>query len=209
MMDSGARTWAATGFTAGTFAQTTRGLRPIERLLPGEDALEFRDGSTAPLLQLHVAEFSEADLAQMEDLRPVRIPPQSLGDHVPERTLTVAQSVHIHAQGRLVNRVTEHPEVLLPVSALVGLNGIEAVLPKGGVTYYHLVTQAHQVMRVEGLMSETLFLGEAGPLQDAYAALATHDAAAFPRLDRETAQRLTAKMARKNRDFAPEDANET
>ncbi|MEM6276621.1 MAG: Hint domain-containing protein [Pseudomonadota bacterium] len=193
----------ATGFAAGTFVQTARGLRPIERLVPGDDELEFRDGTTAPLLHLHKAMFTAADLEANDALRPVAIPALSLGGTVPTRPLLASADVRIHAQGRLVNRVAETPEVLLPVTSLLGSSDIEQTLPAGGITYYHLVTAAHQLLRVEGLMCETLFLGE-GADQDLCAAIEavtgtlSHDAV-LPRIDAETGARLTEKLAQKGR----------
>ncbi|MEM1233636.1 MAG: Hint domain-containing protein [Pseudomonadota bacterium] len=193
----------ATGFAAGTLVQTARGLRPIERLVAGEDALEFRDGTTAPLLHLHGATFTEADLEADDALHPVAIPALALGGSVPARPLLVSRDVRIHAQGRLVNRVAETPEVLLPVSSLLGAPDIERVRPAGGMTYYHLVAATHQVLRVEGLMCETLYLGP-GADGDLRAAIEARTGTlihteTFPRIDAETGARLTEKLARKGR----------
>ena len=197
------RAWAATGFAAGTFVQTARGLRPIERLQPGVDELEFRDGTTGPLKHLHIARFTAEELADAPEVRPMRIPALTLGGTVPERPLIASRDIRIHAQGRLVGRVTEKPEVLMPAEALLAASDINAVTPDAGMTYYHLVTDDHQVLRVEGLMCETLFLGEdADPqLREEITAAAgpLDHAPLFPRIDLETAARLTAKLARKNR----------
>ncbi|MEM1375562.1 MAG: Hint domain-containing protein [Pseudomonadota bacterium] len=203
----------ATGFAAGTFVQTARGLRPIERLVPGEDDLEFRDGTTAPLLHVHTAGYTQAELDADEAIRPVAIPALALGGSVPSRPLLVSADVRIHAQGRLVNRVAEAPEVLLPISSLLGTPGVERTRPAGGITFYHLVTAAHQLLRVEGLMCETLFLGD-GAHTDLKAAVEAatgplSHTAAFPRIDAETGARLTEKLAQKGRapssDEAPAD----
>ncbi|MCH2076801.1 MAG: Hint domain-containing protein [Rhodobacteraceae bacterium] len=200
--------WAATGFAAGTFVQTARGLRPIERLVPGEDELEFHDGTTGPLLHLWQATFSAEDLSADEALRPVTIPALSLGGTVPSRPLVAARSARLHAQGRLVNRVTETPEVLLPVSSLLS-GEAEVTQPMGELTYYHLVTDKHQVLRVEGLMCETLYLGEGADAElrsavEAQTGPLSHKAI-LPRIDLETAARLTAKLAKKKRAPVEED----
>ncbi|MEM8590980.1 MAG: Hint domain-containing protein [Pseudomonadota bacterium] len=191
--------WAATGFATGTFVQTTRGLRPIERLVPGEDEVEFRDGSSGKLMRLLSHTFTASALERNTALRPVRIPALALGGTVPARNLIVSQDMHIHAQGRLVRRVTEAAEVLLPVAALIGKNDVELITPVSGITYFHLVSENHQVLKAEGLVCETLYLGDETEAARHDPDGPTHVSPILPRLDLEMANRLTEKLAKKNR----------
>ncbi|MEM6729708.1 MAG: Hint domain-containing protein [Pseudomonadota bacterium] len=197
--------WAATGFASGTFVQTARGLRPVERLVPGEDMLEGRDGSEIALLDVMTTRFTASALKRKKARQPVLIPALSLGAAVPARPLLVSQDMRIHAKGRLVNRVTETPEVLLPVSALIGTYGIELTVPDGGVTYHHLICEGHHLLKVEGLMCETLYAGEDADEALRTRAGRTHLEPALPRISLEMADRLTSKLARKNRPPLPEE----
>lgn len=199
--------WAASGFAAGTFVQTTRGLRPVERLVPGEDIIEARDGTAAPLLAMHRARYTESALKRTKGPRPILVDALALGGTVPTRPLLVAPNVHVMAQGRLVNRVTQSNEMLLPFEALTGYDGVKQVIPPGGVTYFHPVCAVHCVLRVEGLISETLFVGAGADakLRDAQPAECHSMTTALPRADAGTAGRLSQKLQRKNRPLAAEE----
>ncbi|MEM6479341.1 MAG: Hint domain-containing protein [Pseudomonadota bacterium] len=193
------------GFTPGTFVQTVKGLRPVERLVPGEDRLEVLDGSDVALLAMTRVEFNVAELRADPTRQPVFIPPAALGSSVPARPLIASQNTRIHAKGRLVNRVTECPEVLLPIAALIGTNDVERRIPEEGVTYYHLITEAHHLLRVEGLMCETLFLEKGDELAEILAATeARHETPAMARIDMALAQKLTSKLVSKQRAPTPE-----
>ncbi len=204
--------WAATGFAAGTFVQTTKGLRPIERLVPGVDLLEFRDETTGPILHLHTAHFTTEMLAAMPDAQPVHVPALALGNIVPARPLLVSANAHVLATGRLVERVADMTEVLIPMSALVGSSGIERVIPKDGITYYHILSDTHHTFRVEGLMCDTLYLGKgtSSDLSDALRKVApdaAHPEAPYlPIMDAETAGKITEKILTKNRPLVADDS---
>lgn len=203
--------WAATGFAAGTFVQTALGLRPVERLVPGEDELEFRDGSTGTLLHLHEARYTESALRKSQTIQPLRIPALAMGGSLPVRDMLVCGSLHVLAGGRLVNRVTERDQVLMPLASLIGYGGIERIIPKGGVTYYHPVAAAHRILRAEGLLCETLFLGAGAPAEliAAMPAGVTPSDPALLRLDAEIAARLAAKLMKKDRAPISEESAES
>jgi len=183
-------------------------MRPVERLVAGEDLLEFRDGTTGPLIHLHTARYSQSALKRSKSVRPIHVPALSLGGSVPVRPLIVSGDVHVLAGGRLVNRVTELEQVLLPIKALVGYNGIAPIIPAEGITFYHPATAGHQVLRVEGVLCETLYVGDASPdgLRDSVPKETHASAPILPRVDPDTAQRLAAKLMAKNRTLAPEES---
>ena len=194
-------TWAATGFAAGTFVQTARGLRPVERLVPGEDVIEHRDGTALTLLELYTARYTKSALKRAKAPRPIRIDALALGGTVPTRPLIVAPTVHVMAQGRLVNRVTESQEILMPFGALTGYEGVEQFIPEDGITYYHPICAEHCLLRAEGLLCETLYLGEgADPNLKAASPVAARDMTSkLPRVDPDTAKKLSRKLLKKNR----------
>jgi hypothetical protein len=50
-------------------------------------------------------------------------------------------------------------QVLVASKFLVGRSGIELVLPKGDLEYWHILFDNHEAIFAEGVPAETLFLG--------------------------------------------------
>ncbi|MEO0678648.1 MAG: Hint domain-containing protein [Pseudomonadota bacterium] len=202
----------ATGFATGTFIQTHRGMRQIERIEPGVDQIEFRDGTAAPILAMHMVTLSAADAAADPALRPLRVPALALGGTLPVRTMVVAPSISVLAGGRMVNRVADAPEVLLPLAALDGYNGIARVDVTEDITLYHPITATHDLFRADGLICETVFLGD-GASPELSAAVremapeAVAETAKIPRLDAATAAKLAGKLMSKNRTLGTAEAS--
>ncbi|MEL6701047.1 MAG: Hint domain-containing protein [Pseudomonadota bacterium] len=196
--------WQATGYATGTFVQTAKGMRQIERLEPGVDVIEFRDGTQSRLVHVLTTHFTADDLAQDDTAQPIHIPALALGDTVPQRPLTLAGSVHVLASGRMVSRVSDGDQLLLPISALVGHNGIDRVIPDDGVTYHHLLCEDHGILRVENLMCETLFIGHSADPDLVvgvfdHADGVTHSTPAVPHAEAKVAGNLIGKLREKNR----------
>ncbi|MGR3491683.1 MAG: Hint domain-containing protein [Shimia sp.] len=184
-----------TGFAPGTFVQTTKGLRQIERLVPGEDEMEATDGTAHPLLT--VIETTGAA---------VHIAPLAMGPAHPQRPLTLGAETHLMATGRLVSRATDQEAVLLPASALTSLDGIEAATDTRLLTP---VCAHHLALRVEGITSETGFIpADADPdvilaLPEDHRAL-RHIEQALMRLPSSEATRLIERLNEKNRSVVAE-----
>ena len=94
-----------------------------------------------------------------ERLRPVRIGAGALGPGVPACDLVVSPQHRILLTGTAVARHFETPEVLVAAKHLVGLPGIVSELPSEGVTYVHLLLEAHEILLADGAWSESLYTG--------------------------------------------------
>ena len=131
-------------FAAGTLIQTASGERPVETLSPGEEIFTF-DGRTTRLIWLgrHTVDtFLARDAAE-----PVCISAGALGGGLPHSDLTVTADHGIVLDDMVIN-----------ANALINGTTIRSVpaadLP-ARVTYYHLETEAHDIVLANGAPSET------------------------------------------------------
>lgn len=202
MTDTGPQFGPATGFVEGTFVKTALGMRPIERLQPGE-TLEFHDGSRAALIGLHQHTVTVADFATQQHLRPYEIPALSMGDTVPRRPLQVSGDIHLLAQGRMISRVSgSDTGLLIPVHSMEGFKGITQIQPTKDVTFYHLILEQHRVIHVEGLTTSTMFVTEDTQIDG----LAAHTTPVVQFATFDQATKLMDKLTSKDRALITDDA---
>lgn len=145
-------------FATGTLIDTPTGPRRVEALRAG-DAVLTRDASTRHLVwagHVHVG----ADLLDLKPgLRPIRIAAGSIGPGLPRRDLTLSPQHRVLVRSRIVQRMFGVDEILVAAKHLVGLPGITVTHPPQGVGYHHLLFRQHQIVRSEGLWTESLYLG--------------------------------------------------
>lgn len=141
-------------FTPGTWIDTPEGRRPVEMLRPGEKVLT-RDDGPQELLWIGSRRMTGARLYAMPHLRPVRIRAGAFGIGRPEGDLIVSPQHRMLVQGPAARALFNEPEVLVQAIDLVngGSVRLEQGLPE--VTYIHLMFERHQVLRANGLESES------------------------------------------------------
>ena len=141
-------------FTPGTLIDTPAGRRPVEALRPGEKVLT-RDDGAQELLWIGSRRMSGARLYALPHLRPVRIRAGAFGIGRPEGDLVVSPQHRMLLQGPAARALFNEPEVLVQAIDLVngGSVRLEQGLPE--VTYIHLMFERHQVLRANGLESES------------------------------------------------------
>ncbi|MDF0594786.1 Hint domain-containing protein [Psychromarinibacter halotolerans] len=143
--DQGITPGAANCFLTGTRIETPKGPRAIEDLAPG-DAVLTSDGRSVPVRFVFRQEVRLRGTMAAR-LEPVRLRAGSLGIGLPSRDLVVTADHGIVLDGLLVN-----------AGALV--NGDEiafvphATLP-ARITYWHIETDAHEVLLAEGVPVES------------------------------------------------------
>lgn len=132
-------------FAAGTLIATPAGERRVERLAIG-DAVTTADGRAVPVRWIGITRAAPYR-NPADRLAPVAIAPGALGAGVPHTPLVVTADHGIVVDGHVVN-----------ASVLVGAPGI-VFLPwqafPGGITYYHIETDAHEVVLANGAPAET------------------------------------------------------
>lgn len=137
----------ALGLARGTRIAAADGkLVPVEQLRPG-DRLLTRDNGARPLLSVH-----SRTVPALGAETPVVIAPGRLGN--PQALMLAPQHrlfFYQHGQDRL----TETSEILVQAAALTGTGDIAR--RKGGyVEYFVLVLDAHEILYVEGVPTESL-----------------------------------------------------
>ncbi|MCR9148806.1 MAG: Hint domain-containing protein [Rhodobacteraceae bacterium] len=145
-------------FAAGTMIAALHGPVPVEALRPG-DLVLTRDRGYRPVRWAGTRHISPARLAAAERLRPVTLAPGALGPGMPARVLSVSPQHRMLLAGPEIAARFGAPEVLAAAKHLVSLPGIAPAPPERGVTYHHLLFDAHEVVLAEGAWSESLFTG--------------------------------------------------
>jgi hypothetical protein len=136
-------------FVAGTLIATPAGERAVETLRPG-DLVLTRDDGAQPLRWI-----GSRTIAATGDFAPVHIRAGAFGDH---RALSVSPQHRVLIDGPLAELLFGEAEVL--VAALDLVNGASVTRREGGeVTYVHLLFDRHQVIRSEGLETESFLPG--------------------------------------------------
>ena len=164
-------------FAAGSRIVTDRGAVAVEDLCLGDRVLT-RDHGYRPIRWIGAREFSDVQLGEYPELRPIVIAAGALDGVLPLNTLTVSP------QHRVLMRDDEalagDREILVPAIALTDRDGISQPAA-GGVIYYHLMFDAHEVICSEGAWSES-FLPEAAALGGMHSAQLAEILSIFPEL---------------------------
>jgi len=140
-------------FTPGTRIRTDRGLVAVQDLTVG-DRVMTRDHGLQPLRWVGSRDLSLADLVVQPALQPVRIAAGSLGGGLPQRDMLVSPQHRMLLEDLRAEMLFGEGEVLVAATHLVGKPGITQVLP-AGVTYIHLLFDAHEIIEAEGSWTES------------------------------------------------------
>ena len=140
-------------FTPGTMIMTDRGAIAVEDLRPG-DLVETLDHGLRPLQWIGKRDLSIADLIVQPRLQPIRISAGSLDLGLPERDMMVSPQHRVLIDGARVEMLVGEPEVLVAATYLTAMPGIEQV-QTNGVTYIHLLFDSHEIIRADGVWTES------------------------------------------------------
>ena len=145
-------------FVKGAGVLTPMGERAVESLRPGDLVWTLHNGMR-PLRAVHVNRLSRRDLTDNPNLSPVRFLPGALGPNHPKRQMWLSPQHRVLIQSPIVTRMIGQGEVLVPAATLTACDGVDKVAPENGVTYVHLVFDAHEVVMSDGLLSESFYPG--------------------------------------------------
>lgn len=145
-------------FVRGTLIATDRGDVAVESLRPG-DLVRTRDNGLQPLRWIGSQKVGPELLGLFPALRPVRMAAGSLGADLPRRDLRVSQQHRMLVDSRIAERVLGAPEVLVAAKHLTEIPGIQIEQDSGGVEYFHLLFDRHEIIWAEGALTESLFTG--------------------------------------------------
>lgn len=145
-------------FAEGTMIDTIFGPRAIETLSAG-DAIRTRDHGFRPIRWIGRTHLDARRLDLQPNLRPIRIAAGALGQDVPIRDLTVSPQHRILIRSVIAHRMFGEAEILVAAKHLAGLPGITITCPGEGVSYWHMLFDAHELVHSDGAWSESLFTG--------------------------------------------------
>ena len=152
-----------TCFASGTHILTDRGEVAVEALREG-DRVMTRDGAHRPIVWIGQRRIDTASHPHPERVRPIRIRRGAFADNMPHRDLLVSPDHAIFVDG-----------CLIPARLLVNHASIAQDRAAGGIHYYHIELDRHDVILSEGLPTESyLDTGNRAAFANAGLALILH-----------------------------------
>mgnify|MGYP000383020533 CR=1 FL=1 len=146
--------WAyVTCYVSGTLVATDTGDRPIDDLCVG-DMVETRDNGLQAIRWI-----GKSTVSATGNLAPVRISSGALGQNAPNRDLLVSRQHRMLISSPICQRMFDSAEILVPAIKLTELPGVFVEERETPVTYYHLMTDQHDIIYAESVPSETLLTG--------------------------------------------------
>ena len=142
-------------FASGTLIDTDAGPRPIETLVVG-DRLLNANGELRAVRWIGKCLVTSAQMRVAGYLRPVRISAGALGPDLPAQDLLVSPQHRLVISSNIAVRMFGEGRVLVAAKHLIGLPGISAAEDVDSVTYFHLLLDQHEIIRSNGLPSESL-----------------------------------------------------
>lgn len=139
-------------FVEGTRIETDRGLVPVERIIVGDLVLTLDQGFQP------VRWHGRRCVASQGALGSVDIPAGTFGDH---QALSVSPQHRLHFSGWQAELYCGEAEVLVKAIHLVKAGRLKQDQSGQRVTYHHLLFDRHQIIRAEGLWSESYLPGPA------------------------------------------------
>ncbi len=146
-------------FTAGSLILTPSGDRWIETLRPGDPVI-VADGSSRPVRWIGRRHLSVRDLRRQPKFCPIRIRANSFSNGCPARDLLVSPQHRIVVSSYNTQLFFGDDLMLAPAKGLVTGDAISQLPPDRDVDYVHILFDQHELVRVEGVWSETFFPGD-------------------------------------------------
>jgi hypothetical protein len=141
-------------FTPGTLIDTPDGAKPIELLREG-DRVQTRDNGAQDILWVGSRRMTGARLFAMPRLRPVRIALGALGVDRPDLELLVSPEHRMLIRGDVARDLFNTDEVLVAAKDLINGKTITVDLKVRQVTYIHLLLPRHEILRANGVETES------------------------------------------------------
>ena len=176
-------------FVQGSLIDTPDGPKPIETLAAG-DWVETYDNGPQQIRWIGSTFFPAAVLDREPAFRPVKIAPHAFGPNQPYRTSYVSPQHRILIEDWRAAMFFGEDEILVPAKKLINDLTVLPAQMDGGVTYFHILFDRHEIVWADGLKSESYFLGNSTADTDPTAA---EIIAIFPQL---AAQCSRHKLAR-------------
>ncbi|MBY8975736.1 Hint domain-containing protein [Rhodobacteraceae bacterium NNCM2] len=143
-------------FTAGTLIETDTGPRLVEEIRVG-DLVHTMDHGLQPVRWIGSRHFSHRELAAEPRFCPILFDKGACNN---ERPLMVSPQHRMLVESMRAALLFEDVEVLVPALAMANGASVRSVNPAEGVTYFHLLFDAHEIVFAEGAPSESFHPGD-------------------------------------------------
>ncbi len=147
-------------FANGSWIATPAGERRVETLKVG-DLVVTADGDIRPIRWIGARTATISEMLLKKELRPIVIPAGALGPNLPHSDLRLSRQHRLAVEGWQVEMLFGAERALVRAGHLSGA-GINSVLPKEAVTYYHILLDQHDMLVANGLASESFQPGPVG-----------------------------------------------
>ncbi len=141
-------------FASDALIATPDGPVPIARLRQG-DLVQTHDNGPQPVMWVGQSTLSGLALRRHKELRPIRLRRGALSDGLPDEDLCVSPAHRVLVRGAPARNLFGCDEVLARAGDLVDYNCIAPDVALHGVTYVHLLFEAHQIIFANGLPTES------------------------------------------------------
>jgi hypothetical protein len=143
-------------FTAGTILATRDGEKRIEDLRPGDHVIT-RDSGFMPVQAISHQSYTPAEQRLNRDFRPIVIPALTFEN---TRDLHLSPAHRIMLNDGHAELMFGSPEVLVAAKTALEYSVVHQQPAEFDVVYYHILLPRHELMLVEGIWVESLFLGD-------------------------------------------------
>ena len=142
-------------YIEGTRLLTTRGEVAVEDVAPGDRIIDHQ-GRDIRVLWRGSMDYSTA----IDRYHPVEIAAGALGPGRPARALCVTQQHRIAIDPASIGLGVTTDVVMVPAAALVNGTTIRILHADRPLRYHHILCRRHSTCLAEGMLSETLLLGQ-------------------------------------------------
>ena len=143
-------------FTAGTIIATREGEKRIENLRPS-DHVVTRDSGFVQIQAISQQSYSPAEQRLNIDFRPIVIPAGTFSN---TRDLHLSPAHRLMVTDSQAELLFGSSEVLVAAKTALSYAWVHQQPANFDVTYYHILLPTHELMMVEEMWAESLFLGD-------------------------------------------------
>lgn len=146
-------------FVNGTFIATECGEMLVEDLKIG-DLVYTIGGELKPIRWIGKRDVTSQELAQNEKLRPIKFAVGSMGESIPKRDLWLSRQHRVLVTSKVASRMYNEGSVLVPAIKMISFENISIDESMKPVSYFHILLEDHDVVLVENMGCESLYLGD-------------------------------------------------
>lgn len=145
-------------FTAGTLIRTDKGAVPVETLQTRDKVWTLDDGFQ-PLVWVGSRKLSPQVLTDNPNWHPIRIAARTLSP-CQESHILVSPQHRFLIDSIIAERMFGERQVMIPAKGLLDCDGVSVERHDEGIEYFHLLFRRHCIIEANGILAESMFMGE-------------------------------------------------